>query len=82
MGAISLDLRMPDMDGLDVLRKVRRRASVPQVVVLTAFATAANTIEVMWLGAFDHLTKPIARQKLATHTDFKEITRAMSVGGI
>jgi two-component system NtrC family response regulator len=36
------------------------------VVVLTAFATAANTIEAMRLGAFDHLTKPIGRQELAT----------------
>jgi CheY-like chemotaxis protein len=63
--AILLDLRMPDMDGLEVLRRVRSRAGAPAVVVLTAFATAANTIEAMRLGAFDHLTKPIGRQELA-----------------
>jgi two-component system NtrC family response regulator len=45
---------------------VRGRAGAPPVVVLTAFATAANTIEAMRLGAFGHLTKPIGRQELAT----------------
>ena len=37
----------------------------PPVTVLTAHATAANTIEAMRLGAFDHLTKPIGREDLA-----------------
>jgi two-component system NtrC family response regulator len=38
-------------------------------VVLTAFASAENTIEAMRLGAFDHLTKPIGRHELATLLD-------------
>jgi two-component system NtrC family response regulator len=63
--AMLLDLRMPGMDGLEVLRQVRRRTKPPPVVVLTAFATAANTIEAMRLGAFDHLTKPVGRKELA-----------------
>jgi DNA-binding NtrC family response regulator len=63
--AVLLDLRMPAMDGLEVLRQMRARGRTPPVTVLTAHATATNTIEAMRLGAFDHLTKPIGREDLA-----------------
>jgi DNA-binding NtrC family response regulator len=63
---VLLDLRMPgDMDGIEVLRRVRECENPPPVAVLTAFASAENTIEAMRLGAFDHLTKPVGRQELA-----------------
>jgi DNA-binding NtrC family response regulator len=65
VGAILLDLRMPGMDGLEVLRHLHDRGGHPPVTVLTAHASAANTIEAMRLGAFDHLTKPIGREQLA-----------------
>ena len=63
--AMLLDLRMPGMDGIEVLRRVRARPRPLPVTVLTAHATAANTIEAMRLGAFDHLTKPIGREELS-----------------
>src|SRR5947208_15531106 len=63
--AILLDLRMPGgIDGIEVLRRIRSHREAPPVVVLTAFASAENTIEAMRLGAFDHLTKPIGRDDL------------------
>ena len=62
--AVLLDLRMPGMDGLEVLRCIRAHLCPPPVAVLTAHATASNTIEAMRLGAFDHLTKPIGRDEL------------------
>jgi DNA-binding NtrC family response regulator len=65
VSAVLLDLRMPGMDGLEVLRRIRSRPHPPAVTVLTAHATATNTIEAMRLGAFDHLTKPIGREDLA-----------------
>ena len=62
---VLLDLRMPGgMDGIEVLRRIRASRDAPPVVVLTAFASAANTIEAMRLGAFDHLSKPIGRAEL------------------
>jgi DNA-binding NtrC family response regulator len=62
--AVLLDLHMPGMDGIEVLRRLRKNPKPPPVVILTAFASAANTIEAMRLGAFDHLTKPIGRDDL------------------
>src|SRR5438445_460506 len=63
---VFLDLRLRGMHGLEVLRALKShpdRASAP-VVILTAFADSANTIEAMKLGAFDHLTKPIGRDDI------------------
>ena len=67
--AVLLDLRMPGLDGLAVLRQLRERAMPPAVAVLTAHATAANTIEAMRLGAFDHLTKPVSRAEIGRIVD-------------
>ncbi len=63
--AVLLDLRMPGLDGMEVLRRMRARPVRPPVAILTAVATAENTIEAMRLGAVDHLTKPIGRDDLA-----------------
>ncbi len=73
--AAFVDLRMPGMDGLELLRRMRSRDQPPIVTVLTAHATAANTIEAMRMGAFDHLTKPIGRADIA-----QVVTRMLAVG--
>jgi DNA-binding NtrC family response regulator len=65
LDAVLLDLRIPKMNGLEILQKLRSRPDpAPPVAILTAYASAANTIEAMRLGAFDHLTKPIGRDDL------------------
>jgi len=65
--AVLLDLRMPDISGMDVLKHYRKVGDAPPpVAIMTAYATAANTIEAMRLGAFDHLAKPIGREDLAS----------------
>jgi len=62
--AVLLDLRMPGMDGMDVLRRIRAKPNPPPVAVLTAVPSSENTIEAMRLGAADHLAKPIGRDEL------------------
>ena len=73
--AAFLDLRMPGMDGLELLRRMRAREQPPVVTILTAHATAANTIEAMRVGAFDHVTKPIGRTDIA-----QVVARMLAVG--
>ena len=63
--AVLLDLRMPGLDGLEVLRRIRAQPKAPPVAILTAVPTAENTIEAMRLGAVDHLAKPVGRADLA-----------------
>jgi two-component system, NtrC family, response regulator AtoC len=53
------DLRMPGMDGMALLRKVRAEQPEVQVIVLTAHGTVGTAVEAMKLGAFDYLEKPI-----------------------
>jgi two-component system NtrC family response regulator len=54
--AVFLDFRLPDLSGLDVLRDLRAVAETSRVpvIMLTAYASADNTIEAIKLGAFDH----------------------------
>jgi DNA-binding NtrC family response regulator len=63
--AVLLDLRMPGLDGMDVLRRIRAMPAPPPVAVITAVPTSENTIEAMRLGAADHLAKPVGREGIA-----------------
>ena len=63
--AVLLDLRMPGMDGMTLLKRIRALPAPPPVAVITAVPTGENTIEAMRLGAVDHLAKPVGRDALA-----------------
>jgi len=52
------DLRMPGMDGLDLLRRIKGREAGLPVVIITAFSTWDNAVEAMRLGAYDYIKKP------------------------
>lgn len=56
---VLLDLRLPDMTGIDIL--ARFKAEVPElpVVMMTAFGEVQTAVEAMKLGAFDFMTKPV-----------------------
>jgi two-component system response regulator AtoC len=54
-----LDIRMPEMDGLTVLKQARGEGSRTAFIVMTAFGDSNTAIEAMKLGAFDYLTKPV-----------------------
>ncbi len=53
-----LDMRLPDTDGLTVLRRVKETASDTQVIVITAFGDVDSAVEAMKLGAADFVRKP------------------------
>jgi two-component system, NtrC family, response regulator AtoC len=52
------DMKMPDMNGLDLLRKAKEIAPMIQVIVMTAFGTIENAVEAMRSGAFNYILKP------------------------
>src|SRR5262252_2051479 len=54
-----VDIRLPGIDGLEVLREFRADSPGRQVIVTTAHASVASALEAMKLGAFDYLTKPV-----------------------
>src|SRR6476661_6688697 len=54
------DLKMPGMDGLGLLRKVKAEQPETEVIVMTAHGTVDNAVEAMKLGAFEYLQKPIS----------------------
>jgi DNA-binding NtrC family response regulator len=56
--AIVLDLMMPEMDGLEVLKALKKKKPELQIVLLTGHATLAKGIEAMKLGAIDFIEKP------------------------
>jgi two-component system KDP operon response regulator KdpE len=60
---VLLDLGLPDIDGLDVLKAIRERASTP-VVVLSAHESERDKVMALDLGADDYLTKPFGVNEL------------------
>ncbi len=61
---IITDLRMPDMDGIEVLKKVREKNKSIGVVIVTAYGEVNSYLTAMNLGAFEYLNKPIHLEEL------------------
>ncbi len=55
---VILDVKMPGMDGLEVLPQIKKRFPLVEVIMLTGHATIESAIEGMKAGAFDYLMKP------------------------
>ncbi len=53
-----MDIRMPEKDGLDVLKEIRTAGLKIPIIIMTAQGTMKNAIEAMKRGAFDYITKP------------------------
>ncbi len=70
--AVLLDIRMPGLDGLSVLRQALSGGSASSFLVMTAFGDSNTAIEAMKLGAFDYLSKPLEFEHVLT-----QLKRAM-----
>jgi DNA-binding NtrC family response regulator len=61
---VLLDLRLPDMDGLDILKEMQARELPSEVVVITAHGSINVAVEAMRAGAYDFLVKPFNAERL------------------
>jgi DNA-binding NtrC family response regulator len=58
------DIKMPAMDGLEVLQRIRAKSATLPVIMITAFATVEMSIQALRNGAYDMLTKPFEPEEL------------------
>ena len=64
IGIVLLDLKMPGMDGMEVLRRIKEKNARILVIVITGFATLETAIEAMKRGAYDFVPKPFEPDQL------------------
>jgi DNA-binding NtrC family response regulator len=71
---VLLDIRLPDGDGLDVLKRIRAMAPETPVILMTAYAAVQSSAAATRLGAYDYLSKPFNLDEVAV-----EIGKALEV---
>src|SRR6478752_1415191 len=57
--AVITDMRLPDGQGLELLRRMLAGQRAERCIVMTAYGSAENAVEALKAGAFDYLTKPV-----------------------
>jgi DNA-binding NtrC family response regulator len=62
--AVLLDVYLPDGEGIELLRELKKNNGMPTVIVMTAYATVENAIRALKEGAVDYVTKPLDIDKL------------------
>jgi two-component system response regulator AtoC len=80
---VIMDIRMPELDGIEALQKVKIASPRTAVLIMTAFGTSNAAIKAMELGAFDYITKPFELEKIS-HTikrafEYQDLTQEVEV---
>lgn len=58
---IITDLKMPGLDGIELLKQIKQRSKAHEVILVTAYGSIPTAVEAMKFGAYDFLTKPLKR---------------------
>jgi DNA-binding NtrC family response regulator len=66
---VLLDVRMPGLDGLETLQRIKKKRPLVETIMLTAHATVAAAVEALRVGAWDYLMKPCDLDELALKVD-------------
>jgi putative two-component system response regulator len=72
---VLVDLRMPEMDGLDVLSQITKQSPDTPVIVISGTGIIADVVEALHLGAWDYLVKPIEDMSVLLHAVHKALER-------
>lgn len=73
-----VDLKLPGMDGLEVLRRIREISPATAVIMMTAQSSGASAVVARKRGAFDFLSKPLALEHLRTVVERAMVHRRQS----
>jgi two-component system NtrC family response regulator len=76
-GLVITDLKMPELDGIAFMRRLRKIAPDVPVIVITAFGSIETAVEAMKEGAFDYITKPFDREEIRIL-----VSKALSYGSL
>lgn len=63
------DLKMPGLDGMDLLRMLKEKGRPEELIIITAFGSLESAIEALSLGVFDYITKPFKREQIIFTVD-------------
>jgi putative two-component system response regulator len=72
---VLVDLRMPEMDGLEVLSQITKQSPDTPVIVISGTGIIADVVEALHLGAWDYLVKPIEDMSVLLHAVHKALER-------
>lgn len=73
------DLRLPDIDGMEVIKQVKRRRPDTEVLVITGYSTVTTAVEAMKLGASDYLSKPFTEDEFLSAVKGALVTREFPI---
>jgi DNA-binding response OmpR family regulator len=63
------DLRLPDINGIEVIKQVKTKSPQTEVVVITGYASVSSAVDAMKLGAYDYLPKPFTDDQIKAAID-------------
>ncbi len=66
---VFLDIKMPGMDGIETLQRIKKKFPFVEVVILTGHASMEAAVEGLKLGAFDFLIKPVSMKELLENVE-------------
>lgn len=66
---IITDLKMPGMDGMDILNFIREQGRQEEVIIMTAFGSLESATEALSRGVFDYITKPFRKEQILLKID-------------
>jgi DNA-binding NtrC family response regulator len=66
---VIMDLKMPKMGGLDLLRQIKKIRPDTSAIIMTAYATIETAVEAIQEGAYDYITKPFRRERILLTID-------------
>ena len=79
--AVLLDVRLPGMNGRDVLERIRATDPTVPVIVMTGYASVEDAMGAMWAGATDYVRKPLRADDVAGALERALAARARGAGG-